>query len=193
MSGLNLWKKNAQALMRSTPAGYKMHKAYIATLDYIHEADWSGACHATTSVITAILRAHDIPAEPYIGECLEGKIYFDHSWIEVDGEVFDVAVSNSLIKGVRYSPVYRGLDLTTMKPTSIVYGVISGKGYDSNAEMILNMSFAEYMQMFPGHPDGLFGLAESLSKAMGSRISTTKLKKHCVQVLWREKTRPKLQ
>lgn len=187
MRDLNLWKKNAQELTMYTPTGDKTHKVYIATLGYIHDADWSGACHATTSIITTILRVQGISAEPYIGECRCGQFFFDHSWVEVDGEVFDAAVSNTLIDKFHFPPVYRGIDLSTMQPTSIAYGVASGNGYDPTAEMIRNMSVAEYMKGFPGQSGGLFGIAETLTKVMGGRISAKKLEKNCSQLSWRER------
>jgi predicted heme/steroid binding protein len=188
MKALNSWKKNAQSLMKGNPNGYKTHKAYIAVLEHIYAIDWSGACHATTAVIASILKAQGVIADPFIGECQEGNIYFDHSWVLVDGEIFDVAVSNTLIQGLHFPPVYRGYDLTTSNPTSIAYGVVSGRGYDPTAEMIRRLPVLEYMSNFPGYPEGLFGVAEQISRQMGNRISAAKLQKGIAETIWCERT-----
>lgn len=193
MNLLNSWKKTAQSLMKGNPDGYKTHKAYLAVLDYMHSTDWSGACHASSAVISSILKAQGIEADPCIGECQEGNIYFDHSWVLVGGEIFDVAVSNTLIQGIHFPPVYRGYDLSTSKPTSIAYGVISGRGYDPTAEMIRRIPVSEYMERFPGNPDGLFGVAEAITKKMGGRISSVKLRKGMAGTTWREEPNNVLQ
>ncbi|MEQ8261206.1 MAG: hypothetical protein RH947_13000 [Alcanivorax sp.] len=187
MNDLRAWKKNAQLLITSTPEGYKTHKAYIAMLEYIHKKDWSGACHSTSAIMVSILRSQGVSAEPFLGECRAQSFYFDHSWVEVDANVFDIAISKTLIKGIQFPPVYRGLDLGTMSPSHVNYGVQSGNGYDRNAARIKAVPLVDYMDAFPGHPYGLFGLAEELTKSMGKRISKVKLRKSCLNLVWRDK------
>jgi len=83
--------------------------------------------------------------------------------------------------------VYRGFDLLTKKQTEILYGVPSGGGYGQNAEIIKRQSLEDYMRSFPGHPDGLFGIAESLSKSIGKKIHSRKINKCISGILWKEK------
>jgi len=181
------WKLTAKSLAHGSPSGFRTLKTYCAILDYIHKNDWQGACHSSSSILATLLAAQCIPSALCLGEVFQNGHYFDHSWIEIEGEVFDAAISNTLIRGFAFPPVFRGIDLSTKHPCSLVYGKPSGEGYDESASWIRNTPVADYMEMFSGHPSGLFGIAKKIAKTIGLQPSLSSLKKHAREIQWVEK------
>lgn len=156
-------------------------------LDFIHREDWQGACHASSTVLYSLLAAQNIQADIYLGEVCFGNVYFDHSWVEVEGKIYDAAISNTLVRGLSFPPVFRGIDLSTGQPTELRYGVPSGQGYDANAEWIRSISVTEYMNAFPNHPQGLFGITKLIGKSAGLRLNIAKLEKGVGSATWKER------
>jgi hypothetical protein len=98
----SIFQKTADRLYPDSPETYRLKKTFFNVLAYIDENDWQGACHATTAILFVLLREQGIAATPYVGEVSKAPIVFDHSWIEVDSEVCDAAVMNSLVRGVHF-------------------------------------------------------------------------------------------
>ena len=158
-------------------------------MGFVHRVNWQGACHATSAVLTILLREQKIKAEPFLGECRTFGIFFDHSWVEVDSRIYDVAISNSLNPQLNCAPVFSGLSVVTRQPTEVEYGVISGTGYDDYASMIKSTSFVEYVDNFSDHPKGLWGVAEKIGKDIGLRANSLKLKAAHSHIVWQERSR----
>ena len=81
-----------------TPDSYKIKKTFFSVLKYIHKNNWTGACHATSSIMFLLLKEQGIDVNLYIGEVARESIIFDHSWLELDGKPIDAAISNTLIQ-----------------------------------------------------------------------------------------------
>lgn len=187
MKNVVLWKSAADRLTEKNPKGVKIHKAFCALLDYIHRRNWQGACHASTTVLYSLLAVQGIEADICLGEVCFGNIIFDHSWVEVDAKIYDAAISNPLVGGVSFSPVFRGIELTTSTPTELRYGVPSGQGYDAHAKWIRSVSVSEYMRGFPNHPRGLLGLAKEIGVFCGLRLNMNALQQCAERAIWRER------
>ncbi|WP_223789405.1 hypothetical protein [Marinicella meishanensis] len=152
---------------------YKFKKTFKNTLDYIHEENWSGACHATTAILYVLLKEQGYDVIPCIGEVSNHPIIFDHSWIEYDDKVVDVAISNTLIENLNFPPVFLNIDLESELNTKSIYGY-SGNGIDHTAYAISMMPIGEYMDNFSGHPHGLWGIAKMLAKKQSIRLNVSK-------------------
>jgi hypothetical protein len=157
-------------------------------LDFIHREDWQGACHASSTVLFSLLAAQGIEADICLGEVSFGKVYFDHSWVEVDGEIYDAAISNALVADLYFPPVFRGVDLSTAQPTVLRYGIPSGQGYDENAEWIRSVSVSDYMSMLPNHPQGLFGMVKLVGTAAGIRVNLATIRRYAGNAVWKERS-----
>ena len=68
-----------------------------------------GACHASSAILFILLREQGYEAVPCIGEVSKQPIVFDHSWIEINGNIIDAATSNSLIPEINLSPILLGI------------------------------------------------------------------------------------
>lgn len=71
-----------------------------------------------------------------IGEVRARAPYFDHSWVELDGEVFDVAVSLPDLSGAGVSgPVFASVDLYYGEATELEFGISDGEGLGEAARV----------------------------------------------------------
>ena len=122
-----------------------------------------------------------------LGEVSFGSVYFDHSWVEVDGEIYDAAISNTLVVDLYCPPVFRGIDLSTAQPTVLRYGTPSGQGYDENALMIRSICVSDYMSMFPNHPHGLFGMTMLIGMAAGIYVNLDTIRRYAGSAVWKER------
>jgi hypothetical protein len=89
------WKKTALSIADASRQGQATLRAYLQVLSFIHATQWQGACHASSAVLVVLLGSQGIPAQPCIGEAKCGAKVFDHSWVEIAGEIYDPAVSLS--------------------------------------------------------------------------------------------------
>ncbi len=185
---INEMKKKADELFPNEPSIYKIKKAYFSVLNFIHKADWSGACHASSSVLFVLLREQKINANIFIGEVARDKFIFDHSWVEIGSLPYDAAISHTLIEGFRFSPVFKGVDLETGKNTESNYGFVSGNGLEEEMNFYSKNTLGYYIDSFPDHPQGLWGIASILAKDIGIKFSVTKARQKYSDERWQLKS-----
>ncbi len=172
--------KNAEykldKLFSGSPELYKIKKTFLNVLGYIHNQDWMGACHATTAILYVLLKEQEYEVNACIGEVSNPPIIFDHSWIEYEGKIIDASISNTLIQWLKFPPVFLSIDLVSEKETEFEYGCSSGGGIDPTADAISRMTIGAYMDNFPGHPQGLWGIAKQLAKKQSLHFNIAKAK-----------------
>lgn len=190
MKNIAQWKSSAERHGVKNPTGFKLRNSFCALLDFIHSEDWQGACHASSTVLFSLLAAQGIESDICLGEVSFGKVYFDHSWVEIDGEIYDAAISNTLVSDLFFPPVFRGFDLSTSQPTLLQYGTPSGRGYDENAQRIRGVTVPDYMSLFPDHPRGLFGITKLVAKSAGIRVNLATIEKCAARATWKERPQP---
>lgn len=140
---------------------------FFAVSDDLKEYPNPGACHLISGVFYVLLSEQNINSVIRIGEVKRlDSFYFDHSWIEIDKAVFDVAIQLTYDEK-KNPPVFAGIDLGNGKPSQLKYGVKSPSGMDSIATTILNQSFGKYMDGFPAYKNGAWEIV--------SRIATKRL------------------
>lgn len=146
---LPFWRANALAVLATRPHGAEVGAMYIAVLRAIEQRNWQGACHASSAIFHIGLAERGVKSALCIGEAgiiVRGRpLAFDHSWVEIDGGVYDAAICQPLDGGPGAPPVVHGIDLETRKPTQLQYGVKSGFQRDPTAALIRQVSFLEYM------------------------------------------------
>ncbi|OTG92829.1 hypothetical protein [Acinetobacter sp. ANC 3832] len=60
--------------------------------DYIKEESWAGACFATSAINYILLNELNTHSKPMLGVVnIDGHI-FDHAWLEINDQVYDVAI-----------------------------------------------------------------------------------------------------
>ena len=181
---LNLFRTGTQRILKGHPHSLTITKTLTAVLRYIEKKGWSGACHASSAVVFVLLREQGVEATLCLGEAQIGRAVFNHSWIEVDGQVFDVAIALTLESGMRSAPVIMGRDVLTERPTKVQYGVNSGQPDDSPTELLRKTSFVDFLDGFPEHPDGLWGLAVDLAAPLGMQLDISELRDRHADASW---------
>lgn len=184
-------KTNLDTCFPDVPENYKLKKTFMNVLNYVHKQDWMGACHATTAIMYILYKeqGYDVNAcIGEVGEVGEQPIIFDHSWIEIDGKVIDVSISNTLIEGLKFPPIFMDIDLISLKNTKFEYGIAWGNGFDEQAEWIFGLTLGAYMEEFPGHPNGLWGIAKNLAKNQGLKMSFGNAKRKWSDDNWTKKS-----
>ena len=69
-------------------------------MQYMKEQQWIGACHATTAVMFVALSEMGFSPKACVGEVKDDVVgFFDHSWIELDDKIIDLACSMTLLGG----------------------------------------------------------------------------------------------
>ena len=129
---------------------------------YMQRKQWWGACHASCSALYVALSELGYSPKLCIGEMLGRGLYFDHSWIEMEGQVIDLAISMTLLGGAPASePIIFDKNVRTGMEPMIRYGV-PGRGIEGESIIVLNMPFVDYMDAFPDEKNGLWGVVEEL-------------------------------
>jgi hypothetical protein len=113
--------------------------------------------------------------------------YFDHSWIEIDDKVYDVAVYLTLNETMIYPPVIRGINIASKTLSEGRYGVKSGLGRNIDAKMIKSIPFNDYLDNFPEHRDGLWGYIKEIGLEVGLNLNIDILKEKYKDTKWIEK------
>ena len=129
---------------------------------YMHRKQWWGACHASCAALYVAFSELGYKPKLCIGEMLGQGLYFDHSWIELDGKVIDMAISMTLHGGAPVSePILFGKNIFSESESTIRYGV-PGRGIEGEALIITNVPFVQYMDMFPNEKNGLWDVVQEL-------------------------------
>lgn len=181
---LNSWRVGMQRTLRGHPHSLTITKTLMAILRYIEKTGWSGACHASSAVVFVLLREQGVGVDLCLGEALLGRTVFNHSWVELDGKVFDVAIVHTLENEILSAPVVMGRNVETGNPTEVQYGVKSGQPDDPPTAMLRETSFVDYLDEFPGHHYGLWGLAVDLAAPLGLQLDAAELRGKYADTHW---------
>lgn len=133
--------------------------------DFIAEHNYQGGCHLISAIIHILLTEKGYKSVVRLGEVQIEDIVFDHSWIELNGEVIDVAIMNTLQDGIKIPPVIFGTSVATGKQVEYQYGV--SKDIDKTAQLVLSMSIGQYIM------DGLSYGSLDIMKIIAEKSSTS--------------------
>lgn len=150
-------------------------KTFFSIVDFYKKYPKQGACHLISSIFHILLNEQNINNELCIGEVKTDNQYFDHSWIEINGEVFDIAIMLTLDGSVN-SPVYAGYDLSTNEKVNRIYGAKSSNGLDNVALFVLRTPFVEYLDNLPDFKNGAWKIVKDVSKELRLKLDINVLK-----------------
>lgn len=151
-------------------------------MQYMKEQQWIGACHATTAVMFVALSEMGFSPKACVGEVKDDLVgFFDHSWIELDDKIIDLACSMTLLGGQPVNaPVIFDVDSYTGEKYELEYGIYY-TGLDKNAEYIMHTSFCDYMDAFPACKNGLWGV---VSIVLDKKINISELRLKYQDTQW---------
>jgi len=111
---------------------------FEATLTFIRQTNWLGACHGVAAIHYVIFSELGFAPKLYAGITEAGFWRTGHSWIEMDGKVYDATCSFSREDTPKRPPVFRGIDLNTMNTTDVLYGVAVSPEFSEDVQAVLD-------------------------------------------------------
>ena len=130
--------------------------------DFMEKRKWMGACHAISSVLFVALSEIGYQPTLCIGEVYGNELYFDHSWIMLDGMLIDFAINKTLLNGAPASGIIIfDQDIDTGLHPSLTYGV-PGRGIEGDAKIVSSTPFVVFMNSYPEDKKGLWGVVEKI-------------------------------
>jgi hypothetical protein len=178
-----LWKERALVFDSQYSFNEKLVNTFFAVFDHSVKEAWRGACHGVSSILYILLKEQGIDCHLQLGFVKAESVPFPfcHSWITIDGEIFDVGLyrSNpSIISPNGYlevsAPIFKGVNLETNQPTPIHFGVTT-KRIDRIYEQLSHMTLGEYLKGWPLHKDGLWGEIIDISKELDITVDIKEL------------------
>lgn len=179
----SLWKERALAIGTPYPFNEKLVNTFLDVFDHSVKEDWRGACHGVSSILYILLKEQDIDCKLQLGFVKAESVPFPfcHSWITIDGEIFDVGLyrsNSSILTPNDYlevsAPIFKGVNLETNQPSPIHFGVTT-KRIDRIYEQLSRMTMGEYLKGWPLHKDGFLGEIMRIAKKLDLPVDIQEL------------------
>lgn len=159
------WTVNLNSTIGTIPNHQIVNTIFSSILDLTVLNNWKGACHESCGAIHILLNENEIANTWCIGEAKVGQAFFDHSWIEINGEIYDISICKPLYPAFKNGPVIKGIDIDTNKPTTTEYGVNSGQPDDPITNLVKSLDLADYLSNSPIHPQlGTWALIDQVAQ-----------------------------
>lgn len=164
------WLATGRKASEDIADGQKIIRAWEVVLKFIWENQYAGACHDTSAVLYMLFSELGLSPSLNIGEVQSHVGIFDHSWVEVDGLIFDAAVCLPQPGGRQVGgPVFASIDLATNRRTQLIYGVQSEEGFGQDALVPASTSLREYAAIQP--PINIWVLVVAFAGRMGMDLT----------------------
>lgn len=172
-----IWSENFDRLDIRSEKRAQIKDVLFYSYDFMKKNEWQGACHALSTIQYVVLNELGVNPKLCLGIVEGNGIRFDHSWIEIEGKIYDITVANGL-DGVKVSePIMAGVSIDTLERTKLTYGM---EGiFDYEADMIKNLSITEYLDGFSSIPkdnlpqglrNGLWKVIENIANRVGLEL-----------------------
>ena len=158
------WKINLNKAVDDLVKKEIIKKIFNEFLNITYKIDWKGACHESSSAIYVLLKESGINCKWKLGEAKANNYFFDHSWIEIDGKVFDIAITKTLQEEARNAPIINDIDIETNKVHNIEYGAVSGYEFSQQTILVENINLSEYLSNSPISPIGTWAVILDVAK-----------------------------
>lgn len=139
------WTMRARVIAADQPSGKKLFRAWEVLLAFVLKKNHWGACHDTSAVLYMLLKELGLSPTLNIGEVRAPAGFLDHSWVEVEGRIFDVAVCLPQPGGTDVGgPIFANIDVATNRKTALQYGAVSPHGFGLDAYPALSLDLSGF-------------------------------------------------
>jgi hypothetical protein len=168
------WREVAEGVPLDHPQKQEIIQTFSAMNDDFRVRPIAGGCHMLSGIMHVLLAEQGVDSDLCIGEVRHPSgPAFDHSWVEIDGKVFDVAIQQT-DNGERHAPVFAGADMDTGKPSKFNYRYRS-VGLGSTGRMAYETPFVTYMDGAP-KAFGKWGGIEAIAKRSDLAVNVDELR-----------------
>ena len=190
----NEMMNNMEELIGNNEKKNEITKVCSTLIEIVNRLNWEGSCHSISSIMYILFKELGLNTELCIGEVRDNKIAFDHSWVEVDGNVYDISIFKPLDNKFIYEPTINGCNLKTKDKCSLEYGGDRIYNLDYDAMRIQQVSFLNYMNglrleclfspveiykikdIYDSNEEGLWGFVSAIAKAIDMECDISVLK-----------------
>ncbi len=184
----DLWKQRSREIVTKNDPAVALLRPFWALVAFQERQRWRGACHSDTAVLYVLGRELGLAhITPIIGEASHGSFPFDHSWLDVNGHVWDAAAYRPLPNAPPlpvHGPIVAGRDVSSGEYTPITYGSSLRNHYRPAAQALLGMSFVDYLTNYPEYKAGLWGVVKELGENVGLHLNIPRLKQQYADTTW---------
>lgn len=184
-----IWKDNFDKIDIKIDKKEELKTIIFDTYDFMIKHNWQGACHTLSTIQYILLNELCLNPKLCIGVVGDNRYNFDHSWIELNNQVYDITIANGL-EGVKFTePIVSGFNINTLKKTDIIHG--KGGRLDFPANVIKDMCLSEYLDGFSNQPkseltdflsDGLWNLIVRFAKNINLELNEEYLREKYSEV-----------
>lgn len=160
------WRENWTNGIEKHECEKQIKQIVRGAYDFIIEHDYQGGCHLISAILYILLTEKGYKPILKLGEVRVNDIIFDHSWIELDNKVIDVAIMNTLQDDVKLPPVLLGKSVATGCSVNYQYGV--SENIDATAQLVIKQSIGQYIMAGSSH--GSFKIMELIAGKAGVTI-----------------------
>lgn len=158
------WIRNAMSIERND----LLSDIFCTFLETVTVNKWQGACHDVSAALYLVLSEYGFLPDLCIGviTSTDKNISFDHSWVEIEGKIYDVTICHPLIGGAYVSgPIYESINLDTMELTKLIHGN-KNIALDPIGKTVADSTLGEYSQMLPSNNSTLWDLAAEIGSSI---------------------------
>lgn len=188
--GREVWRQRAIDIIGDEHLSRRLIVPFFEVVTFQERQGWYGACHADTAILYVLARELGLTnVKPIIGEAAYQSFPFDHSWLDVNGQVWDAALYRPLPSAEHLpvcGPVVANIDLATGQMAPITYGSHWRSEYRYHAKQVLSLSFVGYMSNYQYYNNGLWGVVKDIGEKLGLHLNIGRLKRQCTDVEWTE-------
>lgn len=182
------WIQAARAVIKEDDPASALLRPFWELVAFQERQGWYGACHADTAVLYVLGRELGVAhITPIIGEASYETFPFDHSWLDVNGHIWDAAAYRPLPDAFPlpvHGPIVANVDVATGDPTPITYGSNLRDYYRPAAQGVLGLSFVDYLSNYPRYKSGLWGVIKELGEKVGLHPNISRLKQQYADTAW---------
>ncbi|WP_031358045.1 hypothetical protein [Caballeronia sordidicola] len=182
--------ERAKDVAASLPDGATLYNAFAPLLSFVVANGYFAGCHDTSAVLYMWLCQAGCREDSMalcIGEVKGHTGRFDHSWVEVNGKVLDVAVcAPGPNGGFAGGPVFGGMDLGSNTVPRTKFGVASEDALDDEAATVYGKNLRQYQDFQVSR--GYKSMAQLVQEVYGEDGKTLIAKYRDVKRDWRNPT-----
>lgn len=133
------WGLGIQTTCNEKGIDARIGKVFYALLVFLCQAKWTGACHGSSAILYVIYRELGFEPRLCTGMICRDILIAGHSWIELEGEIFDAACYFPAENCPKMAPVFNGIDLGTMKTPYTSYGIATNGFLSDDVQLMLDV------------------------------------------------------
>jgi len=185
-------RNNLKLLLKDHSHAEKLEIIYFELIDFMEKKDWRGACHESCGIQYVLLTELGIQCTWRVGEVkhktkmqYNSPVLFDHSWILIDEEIFDIAIYKSNFPELDSPPIIRNINISTLQAPDFEYGITSGIDFGADARKVQNTPLSIYFDNSPLTKKlGTWPLIQSIGRKVGLNNSIVEMRKKYNGIFW---------